>query len=170
MQAVALEAELRVSKQRLAAAPKNNARAEVELERRADLQFLRGQNDQAWATGLCKRRLCVRLGVGVMWPQLRKECASIFEEKRQVERQLEAYRKAELERQVELESARCGPAQTDPVAQRANEWACGVGQKRRQYLVAFALSLCVCLNAFDARSGVTCAAFQQAQLFEAERQ
>ena len=51
VQAVALEAELRVSKQRLAAAPKNNARAEVELERRADLQFLRGQNDQAWAHG-----------------------------------------------------------------------------------------------------------------------
>ena len=47
VQAVALEAELRVNRQRLAAAPKNAARAEIELERRADLQFLRMQNDQA---------------------------------------------------------------------------------------------------------------------------
>ena len=122
VQAVALEAELRVNRQRLAAAPKNAARAEIELERRADLQFLRMQNDQARrrrgvAAALRMSVLCgaVRCGAaavaagGAWGSQLRKDYSSLFEEKRQVEKQLDASRNAELERQAALgkQSPRC---------------------------------------------------------------
>ena len=121
VQAVALEAELRVNRQRLAAAPKNAARAEIELERRADLQFLRMQNDQArrrrGVTAALRMSGSLRCGaVQRLEPrewrgarQLRKDYSSLFEEKRQVEKQLDASRTAELERQAALgkQSPRC---------------------------------------------------------------